>query len=345
MRDTRWNLEKFRDFHGYLYTVNNGTMDVEGFIDSPYGAELTERLEARFAIEDDRAAAERYYAALGLMKEYHEYEDYYARWTLLVPMKPKSEKLPLVFWLHGGGNSIEAEENMTGFAQIAAREGFLLACPQNTNPEKVFEIIEKVAAAHPLDRSRIYLAGFSQGAAQTHGAYFRRPELFAAVVTSGNDVWQPWDNFNVRYTPEEIEKVRTLRVPLMQICGQCEPFPYSPLNTHKRHGMLAGNFWGRPDTFPMPARTTTSTPRAFTILPPAALIQSSARPASTNGAWRITLSRRREPIPDAGTLKGSISGSACWTASRVMWRNACPISRSTTTSCTASPASTAIPRQ
>ena len=39
MRDIRWDLEKFRDFHGYLYTVNNGTMDVEGFIDSLYGAE------------------------------------------------------------------------------------------------------------------------------------------------------------------------------------------------------------------------------------------------------------------------------------------------------------------
>ena len=249
MREERWNREKFRDFHGYLYTVNNGTMDVEGFIDSPYGRELADRLETRFAIEDDREAAARYYASIGLNKEYHEYEDYYARWTLLVPMKPKSEKLPLVFWLHGGGNSLEAEENMTGFAQIAAREAFMLACPQNTNPEKVFEIIEAVAAEPPLDRSRIYLAGFSQGAAQTHGAYFRRPELFAAVVTSGNDVWQPWDNFNVRYTAEEIEKVRALRMPLMQMCGQCEPFPYSPLNTHKRHGMLAGNFWGRPDTF------------------------------------------------------------------------------------------------
>ena len=71
MREERWNREKFRDFHGYLYTVNNGTMDVEGFIDSPYGRELADRLETRFAIEDDREAAARYYASIGLNKEYH----------------------------------------------------------------------------------------------------------------------------------------------------------------------------------------------------------------------------------------------------------------------------------
>lgn len=250
MRDARWSEPKFHDFHGYLYTVNNGSMDVEGFIDSEYGKELADRLEARFAIEDDRAAAERYYASLGLRKEYNDCGDYYARWSLLVPldMEP-GRKYPLVFWLHGGGNSIEAEENMTGFARLAAREGFMLAVPQNTNPDKVEEILENVASRYPLDRSRVYLAGFSQGGAQTHGAYFRHPEHFAAVVTSGDDVWRPWDCFNVRYTDAEIAETRRCRVPLMQLCGQCEPFPYSPLNTHKPHGRLRGDPWGRPDTF------------------------------------------------------------------------------------------------
>ncbi len=132
---------------------------------------------------------------------------------------------PLVFWLHGGGNSIEAEENMTGFTDIAAREGFMLAVPQNTSPDKVSQIIERVARMYPLDRGRVYLAGFSQGGSQSHGAYFRNPEKFAACVTTGNDIWRPWDNFQDNYTEEEIENTRRLRVPLMQFCGQVEPFP------------------------------------------------------------------------------------------------------------------------
>lgn len=36
MRDACWNEPQLKDFHGYLYTVNNGGMDVEGFIDSEY---------------------------------------------------------------------------------------------------------------------------------------------------------------------------------------------------------------------------------------------------------------------------------------------------------------------
>ena len=169
MRDICWNETDLEAFHGYLYTVNNGKMDVEGFIDSPYGQELARRLQIRSQIQEDHERAKAYYASIGLRKEYCDWEDYYTRWTLLVPAE-QTGKMPLLIYLHGGGNSIEAEENMTGFAQIAATEGFMLACPQNTNPEKVEEIIDTVGACYPLDESRIYLAGFSQGGAQTHAA-------------------------------------------------------------------------------------------------------------------------------------------------------------------------------
>ena len=122
MRDTCWNEPQLKDFHGYLYTVNNGGMDVEGFIDSEYGAETARRLMIRSRIENDHEEAKKYYASIGLKKEYFDWEDFYDRWTLLTPLNMEPDKVyPLVFWLHGGGNSIEAEENMTGFTDIAAR--------------------------------------------------------------------------------------------------------------------------------------------------------------------------------------------------------------------------------
>lgn len=255
MRDACWQEPALRDFHGYLYTVNNGSMDVEGFLDSEYGKETARRLMIRSRIEKDPAEAKRYYASIGLNKEYFDWDDYYDRWTLLTPREIEPGRAyPLVFWLHGGGNSIEAEENMTGFADIAAQEGFLLACPQNTNPEKVLQIIERVARQYPLDRGRVYLCGFSQGGAQCHGAYFRNPEKFAACVTTGNDIWRPWDNFAETYTEAEIEKTRRFRVPLMQMCGQVEPFPYAPLNSWSPRRPPRQMPWGRPDTFEHPGK-------------------------------------------------------------------------------------------
>lgn len=248
-RDPVWEQPDLQAFHGYLYTVNNGKMDVEGFIDSPYGQTLASRLTVRTRIQEDHDEARRYYASIGLNKEYRQWEDYYTRWTLLVPRHAR-EKMPLLIYLHGGGNSIEAEENMTGFAQIAALEGFMLACPQNTNPDKIEQIIEEVAHDYPLDHSRIYLAGFSQGGAQTHGAYIRHPERFAGVVTSGDAIWNPWDVFEDNYTNAELEKTEELVVPLMMLCGQCEPFAYAPLNDYRPVPFgVNGRPWGSPDTF------------------------------------------------------------------------------------------------
>lgn len=254
-RDRCWEEPKYRDFHGYLYTTNDGTMDVEGFIDSLYGSELARRLGVRFAIESDEAAAREYYRSVGLDRQLFDIGDYYSRWSLLTPLDASLRgPLPLVFWLHGAGNSIEAEECMMGFAQLAAREGFMLAVPQNTNPEKLLDIIGRVAEMRPLDRSRIYLAGFSQGGEQCHGAYFRHPELFAAAVTCGNGIWRPWDNMQVDYTEAEIERVRRLRVPLMQLCGQCEPFSYAPLSDFRKRPFPPPDPWGRPDTADIPGK-------------------------------------------------------------------------------------------
>ena len=99
MRDQCWNEPQLKDFHGYLYTVNNGCMDVEGFIDSEYGKETARRLLIRSRIEYDHEEAKRYYASIGLKKEYFDWEDYYDRWTLLTPMNMEEGKVyPLVFW-------------------------------------------------------------------------------------------------------------------------------------------------------------------------------------------------------------------------------------------------------
>jgi predicted peptidase len=58
--------------------------------------------------------------------------------------------------------------------------------PQTKEPTRaarqVLELIEKLAAEHPVDRDRIYLVGISMGGSGTWDLVTRRPELFAGAV-------------------------------------------------------------------------------------------------------------------------------------------------------------------
>ena len=64
-----------------------------------------------------------YYETLGLRREIFEEQDYYTRWSLITPLKlEEGERYPVIFWNHGGSNSIECEECITGFPEVAAQQ-------------------------------------------------------------------------------------------------------------------------------------------------------------------------------------------------------------------------------
>lgn len=175
-----------------------------------------------------------YYHSLGLKKEMFNPEDYYSRWTLFTPLDLEAEaikgkKYPLVFSHHGGGSSIEADEFSTGFARIAGREGFMVAFLQNTNWQNVERILDFIGEKYPLDRERVYISGFSQGGYQTHSFYFRIPEKVTAVAPCGNDIYRPWDNFDIPYTEKEHEHLRQVFVPFFQMTGCVEASSFVPL--------------------------------------------------------------------------------------------------------------------
>ncbi len=261
--------EKFKKFTDYLNFANNGRLDLDGYLESSYGTELLNRLKIRFETEDDPAKAGEYYRSIGLKKEIFEWDDYYTRWTLLSPLDiDENRRYPLLFWNHGGSNSIECEECMTGFAQIAASEGFMLALLQNTNGENVLRVLELIKKAYPVDTERVFIGGFSQGASQAQGTYHHHPELFAGCVTSGNDILRPWDNFDNVYTPEELEKLTSLCVPLIQFMGVCEPSMYAPLNNWAPRVFLKDRPKGDSDTFVHPGKSADADPTRIKVIPP-----------------------------------------------------------------------------
>ena len=129
-------------------------------------------------------------------------------YRLHVPTQLPSGPRPLVVLLHGGTQDSAAFAQATGFDAFADAHGFLALYPEQitaANPMRYWNwfnradqqrdagepsilvgLVEQVAAEHPIDRDRVYVAGFSAGAAMASvlGAVY--PDVFAGIgVHSG----------------------------------------------------------------------------------------------------------------------------------------------------------------
>ncbi|MGN0999354.1 MAG: hypothetical protein ACI4PO_07370 [Faecousia sp.] len=255
------------EFRRYMVGLNDGTMDVDAFLATGAGKKLVRRLMIRTHTQYDWDTAEQYYASLGLHAEFHDPEDYYARWKLFIPTElEQGVRYPILFWLHGGGNSIEGEEAMTGYLQLAGREKFLFVLLQNTNEEKVLAVLEDVKARYPVDTGRVYLAGFSQGAQQVIQCMTHHPDTVTAIAVTGTDIWRPWDNFDHVYTKAQLETLKELVVPMSLHVNNCEPFAYAPLNFWhpNQFNQVSPEGKGLPDTFAHPGRIQDQDPTRIT---------------------------------------------------------------------------------
>ncbi len=234
--------EQFEIYRNTLMDLGNPEFDLERYLSDDYAAEQTRRLDLRFRFTPDPMGEEclSYYRSLGLKKEMFEADSFFDRWVLLSPLEKKpGARYPLILIFHGGMNTIETEEFSDFFAETAGRDGCMLLYPQNTNADRVLEILEKVKAAYPVDEERIYVTGFSQGGYQARALVTRHPELFAAYAPAGNDLYRPFDFQNVPYTEAELQHFKEISVPFFQIVGCREPNYHVPrLQWHPRKTML-----------------------------------------------------------------------------------------------------------
>lgn len=124
----------------------------------------------------------------------------------LPPGAKPTDKLPLVIVLHGGGGNATNAERMTGMTPFAARHGFAVAYPNGTgrlndrlltwnsgnccgyahreNVDDVAFLRALIADAtrnNPIDPTRVYVTGMSNGGMMSHRVAQEMGDVVAAV--------------------------------------------------------------------------------------------------------------------------------------------------------------------
>jgi len=104
-----------------------------------------------------------------------------------------SESYPLIVWLHGGDQGGSDIEKVRTSGLPAMIEGgrdlpFLIFSPQNPSEELLYPIekvkaaLDEVMARYRVDRSRVFVVGYSRGAFGAWSMAEQFPDTFAAVV-------------------------------------------------------------------------------------------------------------------------------------------------------------------
>ena len=115
-----------------------------------------------------------------------------------------TEPSALVVYLHGCNQTAEDAEVGTRWSEVADEHGFVVAYPEQVpeangarcwnwflpehqqrgagEPAILHDIVQRVIAAHPIDASRVYVAGASAGADMATILAATYPDVFAAVA-------------------------------------------------------------------------------------------------------------------------------------------------------------------
>jgi len=116
------------------------------------------------------------------------------------PTLDRSRPAPLVMVLHGGRNTVEDMVKTTLFDREAAAGGFIAAYPEGvgkvwnagtccgTGPRRglddvgfLAEVLDRLLADYPIDRSRVFVAGVSNGAMMAYRFACERADRVTAV--------------------------------------------------------------------------------------------------------------------------------------------------------------------
>lgn len=121
-------------------------------------------------------------------------------WFTSVPKQVKlhpEKKVPLMLFFHGASDNPAEAAQMSKFHELGEKEGFITVYPWGTNrtqwnsslddPEAeddvgfAIALIDYMIANYPVDPERVYLSGFSNGAAHAQVVALLHPDRIAAI--------------------------------------------------------------------------------------------------------------------------------------------------------------------
>lgn len=257
--DSDGNREEI-SFYDHLPFMGCVDYDHKRFVDSQLGDALISLLEPFLIFNDeDSEAVKAYWAQHGMKKEVFEKESKAPDWNKYCVFTPKEayedteRKFPLVIYVHGsrlGGTKIFCEES-SGIAAMATKHRFICVLPDNNTTDGVMKVYEKVIQQYPVDMSRIYLCGFSNGATCSIDTGLKYPEYFAGIMSiTGNTSGK-------LFNKEDEIRAKEFGLPLIAIGGSSEMVNKFPLcyfsvkrpdeieiHKHNRHMSAEGKIEG-----------------------------------------------------------------------------------------------------
>jgi poly(3-hydroxybutyrate) depolymerase len=151
----------------------------------------------------------------------------YPYWVKTPSSYAKGKSLPLVIALHGGEYPAWMYLSQIKMHEVGEKEGFItvylnaqrnawqLDRPDSEDSAAITQVIDEMAANYGIDRTRVYLQGFSLGSGQTFIMGVAHPKLFAAVSpNSGFGNWDP----TVLQRIDQL-KAQGLHIPMIVIYG------------------------------------------------------------------------------------------------------------------------------
>lgn len=196
---------------------------------------------------------------LGMEYHYEEVDGFMREWYVHVPESVKAHpdvKVPLVFASHGYSCCAEIYIGNSGWNEVADRYGFIVVFPTaifgyigrsakegGVSPDNtplptwnVYEhkedrpddlaffkfMLKKTCAEHPVDVTRVFATGHSNGSMMTSWLGIAHPEWFAAVASCSGILHMAGAESCLE---EEPAKTRArVDVPIWMLGGFCEPW-------------------------------------------------------------------------------------------------------------------------
>ncbi len=168
---------------------------------------------------------------------------------LYIPDKLVTSPMPLVVMLHGCAQTATQFAQSTRMNQLAEKKGFAVLYPQQTaahnagrcwrwykkstqdggaEVKSVVAIINSVAEKYTFDKSRIYIAGISAGAAMANIIALNHPHLIAAVGMHSGSVFGAAQTPMEAYSVMQHGAVDVLRSTVHDAAARIVHFPEMP---------------------------------------------------------------------------------------------------------------------